>query len=68
MRDDLDTIALRVHQVSATASVLAEAAALPDSDGEALSHSLYLLADCLADVEARIEALRVAGLSGPGVG
>jgi hypothetical protein len=66
MADDLDTLALRVHQVAATATVLAEAARLPDPDGEALSHALYLLADCLADVEARIEALRVAGLSRAG--
>jgi hypothetical protein len=58
MPDDLDTIALRVHQVAATAAVLAEAARLPDSDGEALSHALYLLSDCLVSVEARIEGLR----------
>jgi len=65
MLNDLDTIALRVHQVAATAAVLAEAARLPDPDGEALSHALYLISDCLAGVEARIEGLRQgAGPSG----
>ena len=67
MPDDLDTIALRVHQIAATSRVLAEAARLPDSDGEALSHALYLLADCLVEVEARIEELRAAGAQQAGV-
>jgi hypothetical protein len=66
MPDDLDTLALRVHQIAATAAVLAEAARLPDPDGESLSHALYLLEACLLDVEGRIEALRVTGLSRAG--
>ena len=40
---DPEAIALRIHQIAATAAVLAEAAALPDSDGEQLSHALYLI-------------------------
>ena len=55
---DPEAIALRVHQIAATAAVLAEAAALPYSHGEQLSHALYLLEASLLDVEQRLERLR----------
>jgi len=56
--DDPEAIALRIHQIAATAAVLAEAAALPDPHGEQLSHALYLIEASLLDVEGRVELLR----------
>ena len=47
---DPEAIALRIHQIAATAAVLAEAAALPDSHGEQLSHALYLIEETLLEV------------------
>jgi hypothetical protein len=55
---DPEAIALRIHQIAATAGVLAEAAALPDGHGERLSHALYLIEETLLDVEQRVERLR----------
>ena len=57
-RHDPETIALRIHQIAATAGVLAEAAALTENQGEPLSHALYLIEECLLDVEERVEGLR----------
>jgi hypothetical protein len=55
---DPEAIALRIHQIAATAGALAEAAAAPDPDGEQLSGALYLIEACLLDVEQRVERLR----------
>ena len=57
-RHDPEAIALRVHQIASTAAVLAEVAALPDHDGEQLSHALYLIEETLLDVEKRVEGFR----------
>ena len=50
-RHDPEAIALRIHQIASTAGVLAVAARRPDSDGPSLSHALYLIEECLLDVE-----------------
>ena len=63
-RHDPETIALRIHQIAATAGVLAEAAALAESQGEPLSHALYLIEECLLEVEDRVEALRTRASGG----
>jgi hypothetical protein len=55
---DPEAIALRIHQVAATAGALADAAAVPDPDGEQLSHALYLIEETLLEVEQRVERLR----------
>jgi hypothetical protein len=55
---DPEAIALRIHQIAATAGALAEAAAALDPDGEQLSHALYLIEETLLEVEARVEGLR----------
>ena len=47
-----EAIALRVHQIAATAGVIAAGL------GEPLSHALYLLEESLLDVEQRVERLR----------
>ena len=57
-RHDPETIALRIHQIAATACVLGVAAARLDDHGEPLSHALYLIEECLLDVEERVEGLR----------
>ena len=57
-RHDPEAIALRVHQIAATAGVLAEVAARLDDHGEPLSHALYLIEETLLDVEERVEELR----------
>ena len=59
---DPEAIALRIHQIAATAGALAESAAVPDPDGEQLSHALYLIEETLLEVEKRVERLRGAGL------
>ncbi len=56
-RHDPDAIALRIHQIAATAGVLASAARRLDDDGPSLSHALYLIEECLLDVEERVEEL-----------
>jgi hypothetical protein len=55
---DPEAIALRIHQIAATAGVLAVAAAKLDDHGEPLSHALYLIEETLLDVEKRVERLR----------
>ena len=60
MPDDPEDIALRIHQIAATAGVLAVAAARLEDHGESLSHALYLVEECLLDVEKRVESLRRA--------
>jgi len=55
---DPEAIALRIHQIAATAGVLAEVAARLDDHGESLSHALYLIEETLLEVEERIERLR----------
>jgi hypothetical protein len=55
---DPEAIALRIHQIAATAGALAVAATVPDPDGEQLSHALYLIEETLLDVEQRVERLR----------
>jgi hypothetical protein len=56
--EDPEAIALRIHQIAATAGALAEAAAAPDPDGEQLSHALFLIEETLLEVERRVERLR----------
>ena len=56
--EDPEAIALRIHQIAATAGVLAVAAARLDGHGEPLSHALYLIEETLLDVEQRVELLR----------
>ena len=51
-QDVVDAIALRIHQIAAMAGVIAE------HQDEALSHALYLIEECLLEVEDRVEALR----------
>ena len=53
-----EAIALRVHQIAATAGVLAEAAFRLDDHGEPLSHALYLIEGMLLNVEERLDRLR----------
>jgi hypothetical protein len=50
--DETEAIALRVHQIAAAASVIAEGQEPP------LSHAIYLLEASLLDVEERVEGLR----------
>ena len=57
-RHDPEAIALRIHQIAATAGVLAGAARRLDDDGPALSYALYLIEECLLDVQERVEELR----------
>ena len=47
-----EAIALRVHQIAATAGVMAAGQDAP------LSHALYLIEESLLDVEERVERLR----------
>jgi hypothetical protein len=49
---DPEAIALRVHQIAATAGVLAEGQEPP------LSHAIYLLEASLLEIEQRVERLR----------
>ena len=51
-RHDPEAIALRIHQIAATAGVLAAGLEPP------LSHALYLIEETLLDVEERVEELR----------
>jgi hypothetical protein len=55
---DPEAIALRVHQIAATAGMLAEAVTFPEDDRERLSHALYLIEEILLEVEQRVERLR----------
>lgn len=52
MPDDLEAIALRIHQLAAVVGVLAA------GQGEPLLHALHLVEECLLDVEGRVENLR----------
>ena len=65
MAEDPEAIALRIHQIAATAGALAEAAAAPDPDCEQLSHALYLIEENLLDVEKRVESLRFRAAPDP---
>jgi hypothetical protein len=56
--EDPEAIALRIHQVAATAGVLAQVAERLDDHGQPLSHALYLIEETLLEVEERIERLR----------
>jgi hypothetical protein len=47
-----EAIALRIHQIAATAGVIAE------GEEEPLSHALYLIEESLLDVKERVEQLR----------
>ena len=58
--EDPEAIALRIHQIAATAGVLAVAAVRLDDHGGSLSHALYLIEETLLEVEARVERLRQA--------
>ena len=51
--EDAEAIALRVHQIAATAGVIAGGQAEP------LSHALFLIEESLLDVERRVERLRL---------
>jgi hypothetical protein len=51
-RDDPEAIALRIHPITAAVGLLAA------GQGEPLSHALYLVEECLLDVEQWVEALR----------
>ena len=51
-QDVVEAIALRIHQIAAAAGVIAE------HQDEPLSHALYLIEECLLEVEDRVEALR----------
>ena len=55
---DPEAIALRIHQIAATAGVLAEVAARLDDHGQPLSHALHLIEQTLLEVEERVEGLR----------
>ena len=55
---DPEAIALRIHQIAATAGVLAVAAVRLDDHGGSLSHALYLIEASLLEVEQRVERLR----------
>lgn len=59
-QDIVEAIALRIHQIAATAGVIAE------HQDEPLSHALYLIEECLLEVEDRVEALRTRVSSGTG--
>jgi len=50
---DPEAIALRIHQIAATAGALAEVAAPLNDHGASLSHALYLIEETLLDVEGR---------------
>jgi hypothetical protein len=50
--DGLEAIALRIHQIAATLGLLAEGQHEPN-----LSHTLYLIEQCLLETEARLAAL-----------
>ena len=52
LRHDPEAIALRIHQIAATAGALAAGLEPP------LSHALYLIEETLLDVEERVEELR----------
>lgn len=52
-RHDPEAIALRVHQIASVAGVIAQRL-----EDEPLSHVLYLIEECLLDVETRVEGLR----------
>ena len=58
--EDPEAIALRIHQIAATAGTLAEVAARLDERGESMSHALYLIEETLLEVERRVERLRRA--------
>jgi hypothetical protein len=60
--DDPEAIALRIHQIAATAGALAVAAASLNDHAPSLSHALYLIEETLLEVEQRVERLR--GLPG----
>ena len=51
-RHDPEAIALRIHQIAATAGVLAAGQEPP------LSHALYFIEESLLDIEERVEELR----------
>jgi hypothetical protein len=57
---DPEAIALRIHQIAATAGALAVAAAPLNDHGPSLSHALYLIEENLLEVEQRVERLRRA--------
>jgi hypothetical protein len=56
--DDPEAIALRIHQIAATAGALAVAAAPLNDHGPSLSHALYLIEENLLEVERHVERLR----------
>ena len=56
--EDPEAIALRIHQIAATAGALAVAAAPLNDHGPSLSHALYLIEETLLEVEQRVERLR----------
>jgi hypothetical protein len=56
--EDPEAIALRIHQIAATAGALAVAAAPLNDHGPSLSHALYLIEETLLEVERRVERLR----------
>jgi hypothetical protein len=51
VRDALEGIALRIHQISAAAGVMAA------SQAEPLSHALFLIEESLLEVEERVNRL-----------
>jgi hypothetical protein len=55
MPDDLDALALRVHQLAAVVGMLARG---QERECEPLSHALYLVEADLLEVERRVERLR----------
>ena len=57
-RNEPEAIALRLHQIPATAGMLAEVAVRLDKHGESLSHGQYLIDETLLEVEQRVERLR----------
>jgi len=58
---EFEAIALRIHQIAATAGVLAEAQA---GESEPLSHALYLIEETLLEVEQRVERMRTNAVAG----
>ena len=56
--DDLDAVALRIHQLASVVGVMAAGLATRLDPDQELSHALHLVEENLLEVEERVEALR----------
>ena len=50
--EDAEAIALRIRQIASAAGIIA------DTQEERLSHAIYLIEECLLEIEQRVERLR----------